>query len=135
MKMDDWIFFFAHAFRFEAGRMHPEEVRFVRDYLDEVTLTKPCQVEVLKFRNPYRLFLLFLLDKTKPDLRIRSRNAEWSDIEEVVASLRRKYAFLETKTSELIRMLMQGKESQERNMYGIDFCRNLCVMDYFNFFN
>jgi hypothetical protein len=70
MKLTYWIFFFIPAFRYEATIMHPAEVKFLGSYFREQTLAKPCQVEAVQFKNPYRVVLLFFLDSTKPDLQI-----------------------------------------------------------------
>jgi len=126
MKLSDWIFFFTHAFRYEAKRMHPSEVRFIADYLDEQTLAKPTQVEAILFSNPYRVALLFLLDKTKMDLQIHIQHEEWSNLEQTITHLLKKYSSLQIKRSELRVLLERCKKLP--GIYGIDVARNILLI-------
>lgn len=128
MKLTDWVFFFTHAFRYEASRMHPSEVRFIADWLYEQTLAKPCQVEVILFSNPYRVCLLFFLDKTKRDLQIHIQHEEWSNLEQTITNLLKKYSALQIKRQELRTLLERCKNCQERIIYGIDVARNILLI-------
>lgn len=128
IKLPDWIFYFAHAFRYEASTMDPGEARFIADYFNELTLAKPCQIEVLKFKNPYRLLILFFLDQTKPDLPINKKNVEWTTIEHTIDVLRNNYSPLQIKSTELYRIIKQCKNSQQEIIYGIDYTRNVCAI-------
>jgi hypothetical protein len=128
MKLTDWVFFFTHAFRYEASIMHLAEVKFLGNYLREQTLAKPCQVEAIQFKNPYRAVLLYLLDSTKPDLQISIQQKEWFNNEEIITNLIKKHAYLQLKRPELHRLLEGCKNCQEGIIYGMDFIRNVCVI-------
>jgi len=128
MKLGDWIFFFTHGFRYEAKRMHPSEVRFIADYLDEQTLAKPTQVEAILFSNPYRVALLFLLDKTKMDLQIHIQHEEWSNLEQTMTNLLKKYSALQIKRSELRKLLERCNNCQGGIISGIDVVRNILLI-------
>jgi hypothetical protein len=128
MKLNDWIFFFTHGFRYEAKRMHPKEVRFIADYLDEQTLAKPTQVEAILFSNPYRVALLFLLDKTKMDLQIHIQHKEWSNLEQTITHLLKKYSTLQIQLPDLRKLLEQCKNCQENIIYGIDVTHDILLI-------
>jgi hypothetical protein len=128
MKLSDWIFFFTHGFRYEAKRMHPSEVRFIADYLDEQTLAAPTQVETLIYSSPDRFVFLFFLDKTKRDLQIHIQHEEWSNLEQTITNLLKKYSLLQIKRAELRKLLEQCKNCQERIIYGIDVSRNILLI-------
>ena len=128
MKLSDWIFFFTHGFRYEAKRMHPEEVRFLESYFREQTLAKPCQVEAMLFSSPFRVALLFFLDQTKLDLQIHIQHEEWSNLGQSVTNLLKKYSALQIKHSDLCKLLEQCKNCQEGIIYGIDAARDILII-------
>jgi hypothetical protein len=128
MNLKDWIFFFAHEFRYDASKMHPAEVKFLGGFFREQTLAKPCQVEAMQFSSPYRFALLFFLDQTKLDLQIRVRQENWSNLEEIITVLLKKYSALRIKRPELRRLFEGCKNCQEAIIYGIDFIRNVCMI-------
>jgi hypothetical protein len=105
-----------------------EEVKFIASHLREQTLAKPCQVEVLLFSNPYRVALLFFLDKTKLDLQIHIQHEEWSNLEQTIMHLRKKYSSLQIKLTDLRKMLEQCKNCQEGIIYGIDVASNILLI-------
>lgn len=108
--------------------MHPSEVRFLADYLDEQTLVSPTQVETLIFSKPDRFVFLFFLDKTKQDLQIHIKHEEWSNLEQTLTILLKKYAALHLKPQELRNLLEHCKNYP--GIYGINFVRNI-LLAYF----
>ena len=128
MQLSDWIFFFVHGFRYEAKRMQPEEASFLESYFKEQTLAKPCQVEAMQFTNPYRVALLFFQDQTKLDLQIHIQHEEWSNLDQSVTNLLKKYSSLQIKRSDLCKLLEQCKNCQEGIIYGIDVVRDILLI-------
>ena len=59
VRLRNWVFAFVKKFRCEASKLKPHEKEWLKPYVKEQILPKPCQVEVLKFSNPYLLILLF----------------------------------------------------------------------------
>jgi hypothetical protein len=128
VNLNDWIYFFVHAFRYEAKTMHPVEAKFLGDFFKEQTLAKPCQVEAIIFTNPYRLALMFFLDQSKTDLQIRIRRAERLEVEKLVSTLQNKYSALKINPSGLSRLFERCINCHEGIIYGIDFIRDVLIV-------
>jgi hypothetical protein len=128
MNLKDWIFFFAHGFRYEAAKMSPSDAQFFGSFLKERTLGAPCQIEALHFTDPYCYALLFLFDQTKKDLRIRIRQAKWSNLEGIISNLLKEYSALQIARSDFHGLLKGCKDGLEGKMYGMNFVRNACII-------
>ena len=128
MKLGDWVFFFVHAFRNESSKSSPREKRYLEPLVREQTLAKPCQVEVIQFNEPLRVNLLFLLDRTKPDLQISTHQESWQNLNEIIEKLVRKYFALNLNQRELLLMFERCRNCDDKITFGIDFVKNLCTI-------
>lgn len=65
----DWVLAFARAYRTQAAELSEREKALFGEYVEEQCLSKPCQVEVFEFDDPYGLVLIFILN-TEADFAI-----------------------------------------------------------------
>jgi hypothetical protein len=117
-----------HGFRFEAAKMTPFEKGFFRHDFDEMTLKKPCQIETFQFQKPYRFVMLCFLDRTKPDLTIRTHKARWSNLNEMLGYLLTKYPTLSISQKALKEKLEHCRVCPDDIVYGIDVLTNVLIL-------
>lgn len=128
MKLDAWVYFFMHAFRYEANNMRLAETMFLEPFLEEQTLTGSTQVEVMILTNPYRIGLFFFLDWTKPDSKITINKANWSDLDKIISQLTKKYQSLNLKRTELQALFDRCKLGPDNITHGCDFIKGVLLV-------
>jgi hypothetical protein len=128
VRLVDWVLAFVQEFRYEASKLKPHEKEWLKPYVKEQILTKACQVEVLKFGNPYRLVLLFFLDGTKQDLLIKIHRKKWATLDATVGMFLDKYSALNLKHEDMYRLLKDSIGGIRNPIYGIDCTNNVgCI--------
>jgi hypothetical protein len=90
-------------------------------------LSKPCQVEVMQFTNPYRVVLIFLFDGTKSDLLIHISREKWEDLDDAIGILD-KYSSLHLNGQKLRKMLKHCRTIDVELIYSIDFTKDACCI-------
>ncbi len=125
MKLNAWVYFFMHAFRYEANNMRLAETMFLEPFLEEQTLNGPTQVEVMMFTDPYRIGLFFFLDWTKPDSKITLNKANWSDLDKIILQLIKKYQSLNLKRTELQVLFDRCRSGPDNITHGCDVIRGV----------
>ncbi len=128
MKLNDWVYFFMHAIRYEANNMRLEETKFLEPFLLEQTLTKPAQAEVMIFTNPYRIGLFFFLDWSKPDYKITIKKANWPDLDKLISQLMKKYQSLNLKRTELQILFDRCKSGPDNISHGCDVIKGVLLV-------
>jgi hypothetical protein len=128
-NMKKWINEFVVSYRGEAFWLPDEEIEAFGKYSKEQLLSAPCQIEALQFKNPYRLVLLFLFDKTKKDLQITLTKLNWKNLSIFVVCLLNKYSQLKLDPKELSRMLSNSQSTVPDGMsYSIGFFKDVCCI-------
>ncbi len=103
------------------NKLQEKEKAFFGKYVEEQTLSEPCQVEVVEFYDPYRLALIFLLDKSKPDLRISIHTQEdWKNRDNIIERFQTKYSELKLNRSEMRRILSGFRDMNSKCMYSLN---------------
>jgi len=125
LRLKDYVAVFVHAYRDQVDRLQEKEKAFFGEYVEEQSLSKPCQVEVFDFSEPCRLILIFILDKTKPDLVCTVQKEDWRNIDNVVERLRTKYGELELSRFGIRRMLVRFHNMNQKCMYSLDVVKGV----------
>ena len=120
LQVEEYVVSFLNSYRSEANKLQDSEKAVFGEYAEEYVLTKPLQVEVIELSGPYRLIWIFLLDKTKPDLRISIHNEDWKNIDNIIEKLRTKYSKLKLNRSEMHRMLRGFRDMNSKCIYSLD---------------
>jgi hypothetical protein len=120
MSLANWVFAFSHGYRYEANNLRSGEEEWFEPYVRECTLTKPCQVEVIQFRKPYRVTLVFLFDKTKCDFLINSCQGKWSKLGLTVKNICEKYPSLQINSKELRDLLARCRFYANDLIFALD---------------
>lgn len=128
LSLADWVFAFIHGYRYEASKLKMGETEWFEPYIRECTLAKPCQVEVVQFRRPYRVALVFLFDNTKIDLLIKIREGNWNKLGLIVRSLRSEHPSLQINSKELRRLLSRCRDYPNDSMFAIDYTSNVFLI-------
>ena len=127
-SLDDWVFSFIHAFRYESNKFSEQEKRNLEPFLKEQTLTRPCQAEIFSFTQPTRVVVLFFFDSTKPDFLIVMSKSRWCDPYSAVKMLIEKYSTLKIRQKGLLRLISSCREINLDLLYSIDFVKNVCCI-------
>jgi hypothetical protein len=125
IRLTDWVFAFVHGYRYESGKLSAEEKEWFEPFFQENVLAKPGQVEAVIFSKPFRVVLLYFLDRTKPDLLIRIRQRKWTNIVALVNELREKHCSLQLGYNDLFRILRRCRYYHKKSMFAIDFAKNM----------
>jgi hypothetical protein len=128
LKLADWIFRFVQGFRYEANKLDPHERNYLEPYVKEQMLNKPCQIEILQLRRPYRLALVFFFDDTKQDLLICARQHNWNNLDATVTRLLSKYSALHLKGIDLQALLERCRSYSNNSLYSIDYINQACCI-------
>ena len=120
LQMEDYVVSFVTLYRSEANKLQDSEKAVFGEYAEEYVLAKPLQAEVIEFSGPYRLIWVFLLDKTRPDLRISIHKGYWKNIDNIIEKLRTKYSELKLNRSEMHRMLSGFRDMNSKCIYSLD---------------
>lgn len=131
VRLVDWVFAFMQEFRYEASKLEPYEKEWLKPYVKEQIMQKPCQAEVLKFDNPYCLVLLFFFDSTKQDLLIKIHRKKWATLDATVAMFLDKYSTLNLNSEDVYRLIVSAKDDMgggRKFLYGLDGLNNVgCI--------
>lgn len=125
MRLTDWVFRFTQEYRYESCKLKAEEKECFEPYVEENLLSKPCQVEVLRFSRPFRVVLLFFLDKTKPDLIIHLQKGNWRNLAALVDKFGKKYHSLYLNSPNLWLLLDRCRRLDRKSLFGFDFSRSI----------
>jgi hypothetical protein len=128
LSLVDWVFAFTHGYRYEASKLKIGETKCFEPYMKECMLTKPCQVEVVKFNKPDRIALLFLFDTTKLDLLINIRQGKWNKLGLTMKSLCKEYPSLQIDPKELRKLLVRCRYYPNESIFAIDYTSNVCLI-------
>jgi hypothetical protein len=125
IRLTDWVFAFVHGYRYESNKLDPEETKCFVPFVQENLLSMPGQMEVVVFNKPFRIVLLYFLDKTKLDLLIRIQQRKWTDIITLTKQLQEKHCSLQLKREELAKLLQRCRCNSKKSLFAIDFARNV----------
>ena len=128
MRLTDWGFRFTQEYRYESSTLEAEEKECFEPFVEENLLSKPCQVEIIRFSRPFRFVLLFFLDKTKPDLIIRVQKEDWRDLATLVDKLGKKYHSLHLNSDNLWVLLDRCRRFDRKSLFAFDFTRTICLI-------
>jgi len=109
LDLKDFVSRFVDAYRGPAELLLTEQAKAYlskHKYGRELILAKPCQVEAFEFNDPYRsyrLILVFLFDKTKPDLTVSINSVDSTSI--AIDLLKAKYPELQLDSDRTAQML------------------------------
>ena len=139
LHLKDYVVTFVRVYRDQVNKLQDGEKAFFGKYVEEQTLNEPCQVEVVGFDEPCRLALIFLLDKSKPDLVISIHKGDWKNTDNIIEKLRTKYSELKLNRSEMQRMLSCFRDMNSKCIYSLDavkgalgicFTFNVCINEW-----
>ena len=120
---EDFVRAFITSWRNEAAVSERERVFLRREEL----LSAPCQVEVVKFSDPFRLALLFFFEQAKPDLEISFHKIGWDQQRAFGAELVAEY---EVRLDSLLRIFQGCRNMDPATIYAIDGFENVLMLGF-----
>ena len=125
----DWVIAFTRAYRTEAEELSEQEKIFFGEFIDEQCLSKPCQIELFEFADPYCLVWLLILDESKQDLKVTFRKATWKNVSMVAEQLAEKYG---VSFDDILRMLdgFRGNVRSEQMNFAIDMFEHVLGLSF-----
>jgi len=128
LNLVEWVFRFTHGYRYEVSKLKTGETKWFEPHVRECTLTKPCQVEVCQFKNPYRLAFVFFFDTTKRDLLINIRQGKWNKLDLTVKSFCEEYPSLQINPKELQELLAGCRYYANDLIFALDFMASVSLI-------
>lgn len=128
LQLKDYVASFVHVYRSQADKLQEPEKAVFGGYAEEETLRKPCQVEIVEFRDPYRLVWVFFFDKAKPDLKMSSYRVHWKNLGVLVAEFGTKYRELQLDLTRIYRIF---EHFHEINVDDLSYSMNVLENAYF----
>lgn len=120
LRLKDYVAAFVHAYRDQVDRLQEKEEAFFGEYMEEQTLSRPCQIEALEVYNPYRFVWLFFFDGSREDLKVSCYREDWRNIDNIIEKLQKKYGKLKLSRSKMRRMLSGFRDMNSKCMYSLD---------------